>query len=52
MRNTTLSVRTLKLAAFVLLLVAAGVLVASCSGSKANVRTEETRQRDWNRCAR
>lgn len=42
MPNTMFSSRNLKLAALLLLLIAAGLFVASCSGSKANVRKEET----------
>jgi multidrug efflux pump subunit AcrA (membrane-fusion protein) len=42
MRNTMLSNRKLKLAALALLLIVAGVFVASCGGSKANVRKEES----------
>ena len=34
--------QNLKLAAFVLLLIATGIFVAACRGSKANTRTEET----------
>jgi multidrug efflux pump subunit AcrA (membrane-fusion protein) len=37
-----LSNRNLKLAALALLLIVAGLLVASCGGSKANVRREES----------
>src|SRR6476661_4575943 len=42
MPNAIFSLRNLKLAAFMLLLIAAGLFVASCRGSKANVRKDET----------
>src|SRR5690242_991664 len=42
MHNTTSSMQNLKLAALVLLLIATGIFVAACRGSKANTRTEET----------
>ena len=42
MRNKMFSQRNLKLAALLLLLIAAGVFVSSCRGSRANVRNEET----------
>ena len=42
MRNTIFSQRHLKLAVLALLLIGAGLFAASCGGSKANVRKEET----------
>jgi len=42
MRNKMFSQRNLKLAALLLLLIAAGIFVSSCRGSRANVRNEET----------
>jgi RND family efflux transporter MFP subunit len=42
MRNNMFSARTIKLAVFMLLLIVAGLFAASCRGSKANVRKEET----------
>jgi len=42
MPNNMFFARKLKLAAFLLLLIVAGLFVASCRGSKANVRKEET----------
>ena len=42
MPNAIFSPRNLKLAVFMLLLIAAGLFVASCRGSKANVRKDET----------
>lgn len=42
MHNSNSSTRNLKLAALLLLLIAAGLFVASCRGSKANVRKDET----------
>ena len=42
MRNTILSQRNLKLAALLILLIAADVFLSSCGGSRANVRKEET----------
>src|SRR5262249_18043721 len=42
MHNTKPSYRNLKLAALALLLIVAGIFVASCRGSKANVRTDES----------
>ena len=42
MRNTIFSQRYLKLAVLALLLIGAGLFAASCGGSKANVRKEET----------
>jgi RND family efflux transporter MFP subunit len=41
MLNTKPSKQNLKLAALALLLIAAGIFVAACRGSKANTRTEE-----------
>jgi membrane fusion protein, multidrug efflux system len=40
--NKMFSQRNLKLAGFLLLLIVAGLFVASCRGSRANVRKEET----------
>src|ERR1043166_4640975 len=42
MPNNMFSLRNLKLFAFLVLLIGAGLFVTSCSGSKANVRKEET----------
>src|ERR1041385_7387259 len=42
MPNNMFSLRNLKLFAFLVLLIGAGLFVSSCSGSKANVRKEET----------
>lgn len=41
MHNTKPSNQNLKLAALALLLIAAGIFVAACRGSKANARTEQ-----------
>src|ERR1051326_3836756 len=42
MPNNMFSPRNLKLFAFLVLLIGGGLFVSSCSGSKANVRKEET----------
>jgi multidrug efflux pump subunit AcrA (membrane-fusion protein) len=42
MPDNMFSPRNLKLFAFLVLLIGAGLFVTSCSGSKANVRKEET----------
>ena len=42
MPNNIFSARNLRLAALVLVLIVAGVFVASCGGSKANVRKDES----------
>jgi RND family efflux transporter MFP subunit len=42
MRNTILSQRNFKLAALLVLLIAAGIFLSTCGGSRANVRKDES----------